>query len=175
LHEASLPYDARAFTQIPNPAKDALYRHLLVPVQRTDIRIEAISLARQFAAGHRRTRRIARRVRIDAQPRNREMTRNIPICRADALDTGSRMLARVEGRSIVLFNIQGVVHAIDNTCPHNGASLASGRLDGHVLQCPAHGLRFDLVSGCLVGVKGVCLNKLSVETIDGNLVAQIDE
>ncbi|SAL88615.1 Rieske (2Fe-2S) domain-containing protein [Caballeronia terrestris] len=103
------------------------------------------------------------------------MTRNIPICRVDALNTGSRMLAHVEGRSIALFNIEGVVHAIDNTCPHNGAALASGRLDGHVLQCPAHGLRFDLVSGYLVGAKGLCLNKLSVETIDGTLVAQVDE
>ena len=103
------------------------------------------------------------------------MTRNIPIARADALDSGSRMLATVNGGSIVLFNIEGVVHAIDNACPHNGASIASGRLDGHVLQCPAHGLRFNLVSGCLVGVPGLCLTKLPVETIDGELTVRIDE
>ena len=36
----------------------------------------------------------------------------------------------------MLFNISGVVHAIDNTCPHNGEGLASGRLNGHVLQYP---------------------------------------
>lgn len=103
------------------------------------------------------------------------MTRYIPIARAEALDAGSRLLAYIDGRSVVLFNIEGVVHAIDNSCPHNGAALASGRLDGHVLQCPAHGLRFDLVSGCMVGAPGVCLTKLSVETIDGELVARVDE
>ncbi len=75
----------------------------------------------------------------------------------------------------MLFNIDGVVHAIDNSCPHNGASLASGRLDGHVLQCPAHGLRFDLRSGCMVGARGMCLTKLAVETIDGDLVVRVDE
>jgi 3-phenylpropionate/trans-cinnamate dioxygenase ferredoxin subunit len=103
------------------------------------------------------------------------MTRTIPIAPADTLEVGARKLAFIEGRSVVLFNIDGVVHAIDNSCPHNGASLASGRLDGHVLQCPAHGLRFDLVSGCLVGAPGLCLTRIAVETIDGELVARIDE
>lgn len=103
------------------------------------------------------------------------MTRYIPIARADALDAGSRMLKFIDGRSVVLFNIEGVVHAIDNSCPHNGASLANGRLDGNVLQCPAHGLRFDVVSGCLVGARGMCLTKLSVETIDGELIVQVDD
>ncbi|MDR5741008.1 MULTISPECIES: Rieske 2Fe-2S domain-containing protein [unclassified Caballeronia] len=95
------------------------------------------------------------------------MTRSLSIAHARDLAPGSRKLAFVEGRSVVLFNIEGVMHAIDNACPHNGASLANGRLDGHVLQCPAHGLRFDLVSGCMVGAPDVCLTKLSVEAIDG--------
>ena len=103
------------------------------------------------------------------------MTRNISIGPADALEAGTRRLAFVEGRSIVLFNIEGVIHAIDNTCPHNGAALASGQLDGHILRCPVHGLRFDLVSGCLVGAKGLCLTRLPVEMIDGTLVARIEE
>jgi 3-phenylpropionate/trans-cinnamate dioxygenase ferredoxin subunit len=38
---------------------------------------------------------------------------------------GGRKLAFVGGRSIVLFNIEGTVHAIENSCPHNGSSLAS--------------------------------------------------
>ena len=104
-----------------------------------------------------------------------EMTRYIPIARADALEVGARSLAFIDGRSVVLFNIDGVVHAIDNSCPHNGASLASGRLDGHVLQCPAHGLRFDLSTGCMVGARGMCLTKLAVETIDGDLVVRVEE
>jgi len=91
------------------------------------------------------------------------MTHNISIAGGADLAPGSRMLAFVEGRSVVLFNVEGVIHAIDNSCPHNGASLANGRLDGHVLQCPAHGLRFDVVTGCVVGAKGMCLTKLVIE------------
>lgn len=92
------------------------------------------------------------------------MTQTILIAPGDAPDAGSRKIKFVDGRSIVLFNVDGVIHAIDNSCPHNGASLANGRLDGHVLQCPAHGLRFDLVSGRVIGAPGMCLTKLHVET-----------
>ena len=45
--------------------------------------------------------------------------------------------------AFVLFNIDGSVSAPDNSCPHNGASLASGQLEGRLLRCPAHGLRFE--------------------------------
>jgi 3-phenylpropionate/trans-cinnamate dioxygenase ferredoxin component len=90
------------------------------------------------------------------------MTRDISIAPGDAPDVGGRMLKFVDGRSVVLFNVEGVIHAIDNSCPHNGASLANGRLDGHILQCPAHGLRFDIVTGCVVGAPGMCLTKLEV-------------
>ena len=46
---------------------------------------------------------------------------------ATELPPGQRRLVFVEGRSLVLFNINGTVYAIDNTCPHQGASLAGGR------------------------------------------------
>jgi 3-phenylpropionate/trans-cinnamate dioxygenase ferredoxin component len=94
------------------------------------------------------------------------MTQTILVAPGDLPDAGARKLKFVDGRSVVLFNVEGVIHAIDNSCPHNGASLANGRLDGHILQCPAHGLRFDLRSGCVVGAPGMCLTKLAVETTD---------
>ncbi|SAK61725.1 Rieske (2Fe-2S) domain-containing protein [Caballeronia glebae] len=93
------------------------------------------------------------------------MTRTISIAPDKLPEPGARSLTFVDGRSVVLLNIEGVVHAIDNSCPHNGASLANGRLDGRILQCPAHGLRFDVVTGCVVGASGMCLTKLDVETV----------
>jgi 3-phenylpropionate/trans-cinnamate dioxygenase ferredoxin subunit len=102
------------------------------------------------------------------------MSRHVPVGSADELPPGGRKLAFVEGRSIVLFNIDGAVHAIENSCPHNGASLASGQLDGHILQCPAHGLRFDLTTGCMPGIKGLCLTKLPTSVRDGQLVLTLD-
>lgn len=58
---------------------------------------------------------------------------------------------RDDGQSVALFNVKGQLHAIDDRCPHAGASLCTGKLDGHLLTCPAHGLRFDLRTGAMVG------------------------
>ena len=89
---------------------------------------------------------------------------------ADELQPGQRKLAFVEGQSIVVFNIAGVMHAIENSCPHNGASLASGRLEGSILRCPAHGLGFDLATGRMPGTAGLCLRKLPVHARNGKLI-----
>ncbi|SEK09635.1 Rieske (2Fe-2S) protein [Paraburkholderia diazotrophica] len=103
------------------------------------------------------------------------MSRQIVVGLADELTPGQRKLAFVDGRSIVLFNVGGAIHAIDNSCPHNGASLASGQLEGRVLRCPAHGLRFDLRTGCTPGTGGLSLTTFPVRTVDGQLVVSLDE
>jgi 3-phenylpropionate/trans-cinnamate dioxygenase ferredoxin subunit len=103
------------------------------------------------------------------------MSRQVSVGSADELLPGGRKLAFAEGRSIVLFNIGGTVHAIDNSCPHNGASLASGRLEGNVLRCPAHGLGFDVTTGCMPGAGGMCLTKFPVHVEDDRLVLTISD
>jgi nitrite reductase/ring-hydroxylating ferredoxin subunit len=63
---------------------------------------------------------------------------------------GQRALLELEGHSIALFNLDGQFHAIADSCPHHGSSLCAGQLQGRVVQCRAHGLRFDLASGYLL-------------------------
>jgi 3-phenylpropionate/trans-cinnamate dioxygenase ferredoxin component len=103
------------------------------------------------------------------------MTRQVEVGIAGEIAGGQRKLVFVEGRGVVLFNIEGTFHAIDAACPHNGASLASGRLDGCVLSCPAHGLRFDVRTGCMAGAAGLNLVRYAVATVDSKLVVTLDE
>ena len=98
------------------------------------------------------------------------MSRNITVSRTSELLPGQRKLVFVDGRSVVLFNVDSQLHAIENSCPHNGASLAGGHLDGNVLQCPAHGLRFDLATGCMPGANGLCLNAFPVRVVGEDIV-----
>jgi len=70
---------------------------------------------------------------------------------AEALPPGDRWLVRRGSREIALFNVAGRVCAIDDSCPHHGASLVVGKLDGATVECRSHGLKFDLVSGCMRG------------------------
>ena len=45
---------------------------------------------------------------------------------------GTRKLAEVNGRAIVVFNIRGEFFALNNRCPHRGGSLFHGRQTGLV-------------------------------------------
>jgi nitrite reductase/ring-hydroxylating ferredoxin subunit len=47
----------------------------------------------------------------------------------------------------MLANVGGVVHAIDNNCPHNGGPLGKGELHGTDIVCPWHGWRWNVTSG----------------------------
>ncbi|WP_044874362.1 Rieske 2Fe-2S domain-containing protein [Pseudomonas sp. LFM046] len=95
------------------------------------------------------------------------MTGLVEVPAAQVPAEGSRTLFRHEGKSVVLFNQGGVIYAIDEGCPHNGASLFVGKLDGRLLQCPAHGLRFDLASGCVPNVRGFGVATYAVEQRQG--------
>ena len=98
-------------------------------------------------------------------------TASIPMA---ALLPGQRKLVFIDGRSVVVFNIEGTLYAIDNSCPHQGASLAHGKLDGTRLQCPAHGLHFDLATGCTPGAAALCLDTYAVEVIDGRIAVHVE-
>ncbi|AIL61812.1 MULTISPECIES: Rieske (2Fe-2S) protein [Pseudomonas] len=78
------------------------------------------------------------------------MSYRYPVPLAKVPARGSRVLLNFDNKSLALFNVADVFYAIDDSCPHQGASLCGGRLDGRVIQCCAHGLRFDLASGYLL-------------------------
>lgn len=51
------------------------------------------------------------------------------------------------GGSIAVMRVSGRLHAIRDECPHAGASLADGTLDGSIITCPRHGSQFDVTTG----------------------------
>lgn len=54
-----------------------------------------------------------------------------------------------EDHTIALFRDgDGVMRAIDDRCPHRGASLATGSVRGGCLECPYHGWRFSGSGRC---------------------------
>lgn len=50
-------------------------------------------------------------------------------------------------QAIALFNLNGKLYAIDDRCPHRGASLSLGMLAGERVLCPLHLFDFDLLTG----------------------------
>ncbi|HSF27622.1 MAG TPA: non-heme iron oxygenase ferredoxin subunit [Nitrosopumilaceae archaeon] len=62
---------------------------------------------------------------------------------------GKMQKVTVDGKEILVINIDGNYFAMDDTCTHAGASLADGKLDGSILTCDWHGAKFDCKTGKL--------------------------
>jgi nitrite reductase (NADH) small subunit/3-phenylpropionate/trans-cinnamate dioxygenase ferredoxin subunit len=72
---------------------------------------------------------------------------------------GASLTVEVEGRTLALFNVDGVYYAIDNACPHRGGPLAEGDIEGRTVICPWHAWRWDVTTGANVNnpaVKVAC-------------------
>jgi nitrite reductase (NADH) small subunit/3-phenylpropionate/trans-cinnamate dioxygenase ferredoxin subunit len=54
---------------------------------------------------------------------------------------------RVDTEIVAVFFDGARWFAVDDTCPHMGASLADGRLFGNELQCSWHEWRYDTITG----------------------------
>jgi nitrite reductase/ring-hydroxylating ferredoxin subunit len=68
------------------------------------------------------------------------------------LDADGRAVVELDGEEIAVFLTDGRVHAVANTCPHEGNPLVEGELLGPTLTCAYHSWKFDLETGaCLFG------------------------
>src|SRR5437773_12537825 len=69
------------------------------------------------------------------------------IARVGEIPEGEGRAFAVAGRAIAVFQDGGRYYAIDDTCPHAGASLARGTLVSGTVVCAWHGWRFHLCDG----------------------------
>ncbi|MCC6670184.1 MAG: Rieske (2Fe-2S) protein [Planctomycetes bacterium] len=76
---------------------------------------------------------------------------------------------QVEGRELAVFRDGSTWRAMENSCPHQGASLAEGDWDDGTVGCSWHGWRFDIRSGACVNVPGETLRVYPARETEGIL------
>jgi 3-phenylpropionate/trans-cinnamate dioxygenase ferredoxin subunit len=67
----------------------------------------------------------------------------------NALAEGEHIVVDVEGTDVAVFKIEGQFYAIEDVCTHDGAEIASGKLEGCEIICPRHGARFCVKTGAV--------------------------
>ena len=81
---------------------------------------------------------------------------------------GKMIKVSVNGRDVLVANIDGEYCATDDTCTHSGASLSEGKLEENVVTCGWHAAQFDCKTGKLVKFPAKIRNlrsyKVSVES-----------
>lgn len=78
------------------------------------------------------------------------MGKQIKVAAVTDIPPGNGKACDLEGKTIAVFNVEGTYYAIDDECPHAGAPLSAGFVQGHKVGCPWHGADFDLRTGAVL-------------------------
>ena len=90
----------------------------------------------------------------------------VKVAKIDELPHREGKLVEVSQKRIALFNVGGRYYAIDDVCPHRGAPLSEGEVEGEAVVCPWHGAIFELATGEVrrfPAVAGVCTYEVRLE------------
>lgn len=80
-----------------------------------------------------------------------------------AIASGKGREFNIEGKRIAIFNQDGY-HALDALCVHQDGSIAPGKLEGDIVECPLHFWHYNIKTGELIDyLKDVKLQKYNVE------------
>jgi len=77
------------------------------------------------------------------------------VARLVDLPDGESLLVQYDGRGVAIFREGDTLYAIDDRCPHAGASLGGGHFEAGVVTCPLHAWAFRLADGTCVGSRRI--------------------
>ena len=95
------------------------------------------------------------------------MAEFVKVANLSDLGPGSSMTVEANGKAVALFNVDGTVYALDNTCLHRGGPLGEGFLEGDVVACPWHMWEYNVRTGEKVGDPSLKVATYPVE-VEGN-------
>ena len=96
------------------------------------------------------------------------------VARLEELPAGQPTLVEIDGLKLALVRVDDAVHAIGDTCAHQGGPLSGGKLYGTKLACPWHGWSFDLKTGvCLFPGRGARVPRYPVRIEGGDVFVEV--
>lgn len=78
-------------------------------------------------------------------------------------------------RIVAVFLNGGEYFAIDDFCPHQGASLAEGYIEGCAVACPWHHWRFSIEDGTWMDNPKISIEKFNVRLVGQKIQVQLPE
>jgi nitrite reductase/ring-hydroxylating ferredoxin subunit len=97
----------------------------------------------------------------------------IEVARLDQIPPGSGMSFTVADKEVAIFNVDGAVYAMEDSCLHKGASLGTGKLEGNVVTCRAHGWRYDVTTGSTMNVPGYGVASYPAKIENGKILIAV--
>ncbi|MEZ6093633.1 MAG: nitrite reductase small subunit NirD [Pirellulaceae bacterium] len=93
----------------------------------------------------------------------------IDVAAVDEIPEGQGRAFEVDGRIVAVFRLKEGCYAIEDACPHMGASLAPGAVENCVVACPWHAWRFDVRDGAWVENRRLKIDAFDVKVEAGRV------
>lgn len=71
----------------------------------------------------------------------------VTVAKVGSIPPGQGATFTVGDRLVAVFHVDGQYFAIDDLCPHMGASLGAGHVEDGIVTCPWHAWRFRVCDG----------------------------
>ena len=108
---------------------------------------------------------------------------------AEDIPPGARKIVDINGREIGILNVEGSYYAFQNRCPHQGAPICLGPVEGtnlssdpktyrwgrenEILRCPWHGWEFDLHTGKALVDPTIRLHSVSIGVEESEIIVYL--
>jgi 3-phenylpropionate/trans-cinnamate dioxygenase ferredoxin subunit len=103
------------------------------------------------------------------------MAEFVEVMRLEELPPGKGTTVTVGGKDVALFNVDGTIYAMEDSCLHQGLSLGTSKLEGKVVTCRGHGWRYDVTTGCTLHVKDFGVATYPVKLVEGKIMISVSE
>ena len=108
---------------------------------------------------------------IDSNPL---MLRFVDVASIHDIPEGRGRAFPVAGRMVAIFRLGDSLQAIDDFCPHMGASLGDGWVEDGCVTCPWHAWRFQLSDGAWMDNPKIKTQVFRVRLVGERVEVEID-
>ena len=98
----------------------------------------------------------------------------VKVAQTSEIKENSGKELNVNGTRIALFQANGKYYAIEALCRHQDGSLAPGKVEGEIVECPLHSWHYNVRTGQLLDyMEGVKLSTYKVDVRGGDIFIDI--
>ncbi len=99
----------------------------------------------------------------------------ITVGKVGDIPEGGSIVVAVNQKDVAVFRIKDQYHAIDDLCPHMGASLSGGYVEDGIVTCPWHYWRFRLSDGAWADNPRVKTGCYRVQVVGDEIQLEVPE
>ncbi len=94
----------------------------------------------------------------------------LPVCRVSEVPAGGALKVETDSLVLAVFNINGRIYVIDDTCTHGPGSLSEGYVEGEVVECNFHNGAFHIPTGAVAAPPCMIPVRTYAVTVEGDQV-----